>query len=283
MRERLFDTGPYREAHLRSAAKAVSWRLLGTLATSLLVLVFTRQVVLSLAVGALEFASKIGLYWLHERLWDRIRFGKSERPAAVLWFTGLSGAGKSTVAQWVAEELRRRGHCVEHLDGDTIREIFPDTGFRPEQRDAHVRRVGYLASRLEQHGVVVVASLISPARESRDFVRRLCANFVEVYVATPLDECERRDPKGLYARARRGEITNFTGIDDPYEPPLAPEVAFDTRSVPVEQAGQMIVQRLHATWGRHRGTPRRARVAQHPHPARGLRELQAAGDALVDR
>ena len=97
--------------------------------------------------------------------------------------------------------------------------VFPTTGSRAE-RDAHVRRVGFLASRLEHHGVYVVASLVSPYRESRDFVRRLCRNFIEVHVATPLEECERRDVKGLYAKARRGEIANFTGIDDPYEPPV---------------------------------------------------------------
>jgi adenylylsulfate kinase len=157
------------------------------------------------------------------------------RPA-VLWFTGLSGAGKSTIAERVAKELAGRGVPVEYLDGDHIRQLFPSTGFTRPERDAHVRRVGYLASRLEAHGVSVVASLVSPYADSREFVRGLCRNFVEIHVSTPLAECERRDAKGLYARARRGEIRHFTGIDDPYEAPLHPDLVIDTRHVSVEDA-----------------------------------------------
>jgi adenylylsulfate kinase len=163
------------------------------------------------------------------------------RSAGVLWFTGLSGSGKSTIATHVVEELRRGGVAVEYLDGDALREIFP-TGFTRPERDQHIRRVGYMASRLEHHGVTVVASLVSPYRESRDFARGLCRRFVEIYVATPLEECERRDVKGLYARARRGEITNFTGIDDPYEPPVRPEITIDTRALSVEQAGTRVLE-----------------------------------------
>lgn len=164
--------------------------------------------------------------------------------AAVLWFTGLSGSGKSTIAGHVASALRERGGRVEHLDGDTIRDIFPQTGFSRSERDAHARRVGYLASRLEQHGMTVVVSLISPYEESRRFVRALCANFIEIYVATPLAECERRDVKGLYQKARRGEITNFTGIDDPYEAPSDPDLVIDTTAVSIEQAVAMVTSRF---------------------------------------
>ena len=155
-------------------------------------------------------------------------------PAAVLWFTGLSGSGKSTIAVRVHEELVRRGVEVEYIDGDALREVFPNTGFTRAEREEHLRRTGYMASRLAEHGVTVVASFVSPYRESRDFIRRLSRNFVEIYVATPLEECERRDVKGLYARARRGEIRNFTGIDDPYEPPERPELTLDTRVLDVE-------------------------------------------------
>jgi adenylylsulfate kinase len=178
---------------------------------------------------------------VHERVWDRIRLGKRRVQPIVLWFTGLSGSGKSTVATWVFEELKKQGHNVEYLDGDAIRSLFPQTGFTRAERDQHLRRTGYLASKLEAHGVTVVASFVSPYRESREFVRGLCRNFVEVYVATPLEECERRDVKGLYAGARRGEIKNFTGIDDPYEAPERPELAFDTRTLTVEQAGALVL------------------------------------------
>lgn len=162
----------------------------------------------------------------------------------MLWFTGLSGSGKSTIATRVYEELERRGVEVEYLDGDALRSVFPNTGFTRAERDEHLRRTGYLASRLEAHGITVIASFVSPYRESRDFVRRLCRDFVEIYVATPLEECERRDVKGLYARARRGEIRNFTGIDDPYEPPEHPELTLDTRVLSVDECVAKVLARL---------------------------------------
>jgi adenylylsulfate kinase len=163
--------------------------------------------------------------------------------APVLWFTGLSGSGKSTIAVRVHEELKRRGVEVEYIDGDALREVFPSTGFTRAEREEHLRRTGYMAARLAAHGVTVVASFVSPYRESRNFIRRQCRKFVEIYVATPLDECERRDVKGLYARARRGEIKNFTGIDDPYETPENPELTLDTRALSVEECVVRVLER----------------------------------------
>jgi adenylylsulfate kinase len=239
-----------RDTHTRSVAKALSWRVAGSMATTLLVFLFTGRLALSLAVGSVEFFGKIGLFWLHERVWDRLSFGRTEAPPAVLWFTGLSGSGKSTISEWVAGELRRRGHRIEQLDGDSIRDIFPKTGFTREERDGHIKRVGYLASKLEKNGVSVVASFVSPYEESRQFVRGLCRNFIEVYVATPLEVCETRDVKGLYAKARRGEIRNFTGIDDPYEPPSKPDIVLNTDGLTVEQAGRQVLDALRARNGR---------------------------------
>ena len=166
--------------------------------------------------------------------------------AAVVWFTGLSGSGKSSLADWVAAELRGRGVPVERLDGDAIRRVFP-TGFSRPERDAHVRRAGYFASRLEFHGVTVIASFVSPDRESRNFVRSLCRNFVEVHVATPLEECERRDAKGLYARARRGDLRDLAGINNAYEPPLSPELTVDTSQMSIEDAGRRVLDVLGVT------------------------------------
>lgn len=234
----------FRETHTRSVLKALSWRVTGTIATTLLVYVFTRRFALSLAVGGLEFVSKVGIYWLHERLWDRLPIGRRQARPAVLWFTGLSGSGKSTVSKCVAAALRARGLRVEELDGDLVRDIFPNTGFSRTERDTHIRRIGFLASRLEQHGVFVVASFVSPYRESRDFVRGLCREFIEIHVSTPLEECERRDVKGLYAKARRGEIRNFTGIDDPYEPPSSPDLVLDTSQMSTEEAGARVIETL---------------------------------------
>jgi adenylylsulfate kinase len=168
---------------------------------------------------------------------------RTKSAAPVLWFTGLSGSGKSTIAVRVHEELVRRGVDVEYIDGDALREVFPNTGFTRAEREEHLRRTGYMASRLAAHGVTVVASLVSPYRGSRELIRTLCREFVEIYVATPLDECERRDVKGLYARARRGEIKNFTGIDDPYEPPENPELTLDTRALSVEECVARVLER----------------------------------------
>ena len=169
----------------------------------------------------------------------------AEKPgSAVLWFTGLSGSGKSTIAERVHAELERRGTEAEYIDGDALRAVFPGTGFTRDQREEHLRRTGYMASRLEAHGIMVVASFVSPYRESRDFIRKLCRNFVEIYVSTPLEECERRDVKGLYARARKGEIRNFTGIDDPYEPPEHPELTLDTRVLSVDQSVVKVLERF---------------------------------------
>jgi adenylylsulfate kinase len=164
--------------------------------------------------------------------------------APVLWFTGLSGSGKSTIATRVHQELERRGVDVEYIDGDALRDVFPATGFTREEREEHLRRTGYMASRLAAHGVTVVASFVSPYRASREFIRRLCPGFLEIFVATPLDECERRDVKGLYARARRGEIRNFTGIDDPYEPPEHPELTLDTLALSVDECVDRVLARM---------------------------------------
>jgi adenylylsulfate kinase len=154
----------------------------------------------------------------------------------------LSGSGKSTIAVRVHQELLRRGVDVEYIDGDALREVFPSTGFTRDEREEHLRRTGYMASRLAAHGVTVVASFVSPYRESREFIRKHCPGFVEIYVSTPLEECERRDVKGLYARARRGEIRNFTGIDDPYEAPEHPELTLDTRALTVDQCVTRVLE-----------------------------------------
>jgi adenylylsulfate kinase len=163
-----------------------------------------------------------------------------EDKAAVIWLTGLSGSGKSTISDRLAVELERLGCEVEKLDGDGVREVFP-TGFSHEERHQHVRRMGFMAGLLNAHGVFVVASFISPYRESRDYARSRARRFFEIHIATPLAECERRDVKGLYARARRGEIKSFTGISDPYEPPLCPELTLDTTDLSVELAVRQVL------------------------------------------
>ena len=169
---------------------------------------------------------------------------KMSKEPCVIWFTGLSGAGKTTLAEKLAAYLKEKGVKCELLDGDTVRNIFPQTGFTKKERDEHVKRMGFLASMLERNGITVIASFISPYRESRDFVRKMCRNFVEVYVSTSLEVCEKRDVKGLYKKARRGEIKSFTGIDDPYEAPLHPEITINTAEETVEESLERLIKFL---------------------------------------
>jgi adenylylsulfate kinase len=232
------------ETSTRSLVKSISWRVLATLVTAFVVWMFTGRIALAVSVGSVEALAKMLLFYVHERAWDRIRIGRKQVRPAVVWFTGLSGAGKTTLARYVEAELTKRGWKCETLDGDVIRHIFPATGFGRADRHEHVCRVGYLASRLESQGIFAVAALISPYAESRAFVRDLCRNFLEIHLSTPLDACERRDPKGLYARARRGELQGLTGVDDPYEAPVAPELTIDTSATSVEEAGAQVMRLL---------------------------------------
>lgn len=169
---------------------------------------------------------------------------RKEYTPFVLWFTGLSGSGKSTIADGVCSYLAERGYRVERLDGDTVRSIFPNTGFTREERNNHIKRIGYLASILEKNGIIVISSFVSPYIESRDFVRNMCKKFIEVYVSTSLQECERRDVKGLYKKARAGEISNFTGIDDPYEPPPKPEIIIDTGNRSIGETTNTVISHI---------------------------------------
>lgn len=160
-----------------------------------------------------------------------------------VWFTGLSGAGKTTISQAVHAQLVARGIPVEQLDGDVIREhISPSLGFTRQARDENILRIGFIGRLLAKHGVVVLTSVISPYRATREEVRRAAGDqFVEIYVNAALETCENRDVKGLYQRARSGEIRGFTGIDDPYEPPISPEVECMTDSETVAESVEKVM------------------------------------------
>ncbi|XHU95210.1 MAG: adenylyl-sulfate kinase [cyanobacterium endosymbiont of Rhopalodia gibba] len=168
-----------------------------------------------------------------------------ERRGVTIWLTGLSGAGKSTITHVLGKKLSDRGYSVEILDGDIVRtNLTKGLGFSKEDRDTNIRRIGFVASLLTRHGVIVLVSAISPYRDIRDEVRARIGNFVEVFVNAPLDVCEDRDVKGLYKRARSGEIKSFTGIDDPYECPLNPEIECRTDLEPLEESVDKIWQKL---------------------------------------
>ena len=171
---------------------------------------------------------------------DRVRPG-----GFTLWFTGLSGAGKSTIAHLVGPELDRRGLVVEYLDGDTVRtHLSKGLGFSKEDRDTNIRRIGWVAHLLTRNGVVVITAAISPYRAVRDENRRLIGDFVEVYTECSIDVLAERDVKGLYKKALAGEIKNFTGVSDPYEPPEQAEVVVNSGNETVEASLQKILRKL---------------------------------------
>ncbi|WP_456469351.1 adenylyl-sulfate kinase [Archaeoglobus sp.] len=163
----------------------------------------------------------------------------------VIWITGPSGAGKTTLAKAIVEKLQSMGYTVEHLDGDKVRsKLYPDLGFSKEEREMHNKVVVEMANLLAKNGVIVVVSVISPYKEWREFARREIGRFVEVYLRCPLEVRIQRDPKGLYAKALRGEIKGLTGFDGVYEEPENPEVVLDTDRTSVEEEVEAILEKL---------------------------------------
>ncbi|RJP19686.1 MAG: adenylyl-sulfate kinase [Candidatus Omnitrophota bacterium] len=162
-----------------------------------------------------------------------------------IWFTGLSGAGKSTISAVLHDELKRRDIKHEILDGDVVRtNLSKGLSFSKEDRDTNIRRIGFVCNLLSRNGIIAIAAAISPYREVREQVRDQIDHFVEVFVKCPLEVCEERDVKGLYKKARNGEISHFTGISDPYEPPMDPEVVCETQNETPRESADKILAKL---------------------------------------
>ncbi len=224
------------------------WWVLSTFLIAALVYLLTRDLLITAMIGLADLGIK-GLIFSVYRSREK-KAGTISRTPSVIWLTGLPGAGKTTLGKEITRALQAKGLPVEHLDGDQVRQLFPHTGFSREERDRHIRRVGYLASRLERHGIFVVASFISPYRESREFVRRHCTRYIEVYLSTPAEVCEQRDPKGLYEKARKGEIEHFTGVNDPYEVPEFPDLSIDMSETVPEAAAARVMELLFPAAGK---------------------------------
>lgn len=234
----------YYETKKRSILKALSWRTWATITTAVLVYIFTGKFALAITVGCLEVVAKMGLYFFHERLWQKIGWGKKEVPSFVLWLTGLPASGKKELGRRVFQELKRQKLKVERLDSKDVRPLFPEVGFSPDEVNRHVKRAGHLSAMLEKNGIIVVASFVSPYVKSRLDARNLCRNFVEVYLQTSVENCEQRDEKGHYAKARRGEYQHFPGIHVAYEESPAAEIVIDVDQVSVDEACKSIVEYL---------------------------------------
>ena len=232
------------ETKKRSILKAISWRTWATITTAVIVFIFTGKFALAITIGFLEVFAKMVLYFFHERLWQKISFGKKEIPSFVLWFTGLPASGKKALADAVYQQLLKDKLKVERLDSLDVRPLFPETGFSPEEVNRHVKRSGHLCAMLEKNGVIVIASFVSPYRQSRDFARGLAANFIEVYMETTVEACKKRDKKGHYAKAQCGEYQNFPGVDVQYEAPSTPEITITVDKMTNEESTRQIISYL---------------------------------------
>jgi len=170
---------------------------------------------------------------------------KNKNQGFVLWFTGLSMAGKTTIASGVYKTLKGKGYLVEKLDGDVVRKsLTKDLGFSPEDRNKNIERVIFVAKLLSRNNVGVIASFISPYRRQRTKIKKQVNNYIEVFVNAPLDICEKRDKREFYKKARLGQISNFTGISDPYEPPLKPDIELNTNKETIKQSVDKVIEYL---------------------------------------
>lgn len=228
--------------HKKKMLKACAYRVYSSFITFLISLVLTGHLLVSLSIGVLDSVVKIFSYYFFEVLWSQYT-GLNAKPA-VIFLTGLSGSGKTTIARALVQKLQQKGVVPVMLDGDEIRNAIRQTGFDEQSRKNHNLNVGYMASLLEAQGNFVIVSLISPYEDTRHTIRGMCRNFKEVYVATALEVCIERDTKGLYGKAIRGEIQEFTGISAPYQPPQNPEVVIDTASLSVQESVHKILKAL---------------------------------------
>lgn len=232
----------YKETNIRSVLKGVSWRFFATTTTVIIVYIFFGRLDLALAAGVIETVAKIGLYWFHERVWQRVKWGKKRIEPFNLWFTGLPLSGKTTIADSVYRELEKLDIPIERIDSKDIRELIPNIGFSRDERNTHMHRVGHLIKTLQKNSISTVASFVSPYRESRKAIREMVKNNIVVYVKADVETCKKRDYKGVYEKAFKGELQNFSGVNDIYEEPQHAEIVIDTKITDVEEATKIVVQ-----------------------------------------
>ena len=230
----------HKETNLRSIAKGISWRFVATSTTMVIVYIFFGNVELAIATGLLETVAKIALYWGHEKIWQRIRWGRKRIEPFNIWFTGLPLSGKTTIADKVFEKLQKLDIPIERIDSKDVRELFPDVGYTREERNRHIKRIGHLIQTLQKNSISTVCSFVSPYRESRKMIREMVKNNIVVYVKASLETCQKRDYKGVYEKALKGELENFTGISDIYEEPKYAEIVIDTEKLSPDEAAEMI-------------------------------------------
>ena len=232
----------YKETNTRSIVKGISWRIVATTTTIVIVYVFFGRLDLAIAAGLIETILKVALYWGHEKVWQKIHWGKKRIEPFNLWFTGLPLSGKTTIADKVYAELEKLHIPIERLDSKDIRNLIPDIGFSREDRNRHMHRIGFLIQKLQKNSISTVASFVSPYRESRKAIREMVKNNIVVYVKADIESCKARDYKGVYKKAMAGELQNFTGINDVYEEPQHAEIVIDTDKISPDEAAEIIVR-----------------------------------------
>jgi adenylylsulfate kinase len=274
---RIFNS---KSSRIRHIIKTFTWRLIGTMDTMFMGWLISGDPTVGLKIGGFELVTKMGLYYMHERIWYRTDFGLIEvieehdqeevvksqhifkqeyeisrlsrnlangHNSFMVLFTGLSGSGKSTLANAIEKEFNSRNIKTYLLDGDNIRfGINKDLGFSEEDRAENLRRIAEISKLFVDGGIIVLAAFVSPLKKDRKLINEIMGNedFVEVFVSTPLEECEKRDVKGLYAKARKDEIKNFTGINAPYEKPENPAVEIDTTGKSIEDCVDFVFNQL---------------------------------------
>lgn len=278
LHERAWFKSSILNPNIRHIYKTITWRLIGTLDTIIISWIILGDLTVGIQIGGAETITKLILYFFHEKLWYRINFGLDQRnkrkvkkvmatnivihdyevtrqkreerlgqKGKLIWFTGLSGSGKSTLSNAVEKRLFAAGFTTYALDGDNVRSgINSNLGFTESDRKENIRRISEIGHLMLDAGLVVCASFISPFIKDRNKVRQIVGaeNYIEIYVCTPIEECEKRDVKGLYAKARAGKIDSFTGISSPYEAPSAPDISVDTSRLSLEKATEMIINHL---------------------------------------
>lgn len=225
-------------------AKALVYRILAFLGQGTILFLLTGSLAKALGFSVVLEAFKMLCYFAYDLVFARL-YKVTEEQGCVLWFTGLPCSGKSTLADAVNEELKHRGVRVERLDGDIVRKsLTSDLGFSKEDRAENLKRVTFVSKLLSRNGAAVLCSFVSPYREARDRIRQDTTNFIEIFVKCSVEECERRDVKGMYKLAREGKIKDFTGIDDPYEDPVDPELIVDTETETLEESVHKVLEYL---------------------------------------
>ena len=232
----------YKETNKRSIVKGISWRLIATGTTVIIIYLFFGRLDLAIAAGLIESVLKIGLYWAHERAWFKVRWGKKRIEPFNLWFTGLPCSGKTTIADAVFKELEKLQIPIERIDSKDIRDVVPNIGFTRDDRNRHMKRIGHLIKTLQNNSISTVASFVSPYKESRKAIREMVKNNIVVYIKADIQTCKQRDTKGKYEKALKGEYQNFTGVNDTYEEPQHAEIIIDTDKLSIEDSTKIIIE-----------------------------------------